>query len=109
MSVEPDFATGFSNALASIAAQVSSCSYTVPAPDAGQTLDVDKVNVILTESASDYFLVLRAESSDCTSGWYYDAQGNIALCSETCAQVRADSLSSLELRFGCASLANPLT
>jgi hypothetical protein len=52
---------------------------------------------------------LRAGSRDCASGWYLDEQDNIVLCRETCAQVRQDELSSLELRFGCATIANPLT
>ncbi len=109
MSTEPDFAVGFGKALASIAAQVASCSYKLPQPPAGQTLDVDKINVILTKGTSEYYLVLRAAESDCTSGWYLDSQGNIALCSETCQQVRQDELYSLELRFGCATVVGPLT
>ena len=109
MSTEPDFAAGFSNALASIAAQVASCSYMIPEPSPGQTIDLDKVNVILTKGTSEYYLVLRAGASDCTSGWYLNDEANIVLCSETCAQVRQDELWSLELRFGCATIANPLT
>lgn len=108
MSTEPDFAAGFGKALASIAAQVASCSYMVPEPPRGQSLDLDKVNVILTRG-TEYSLVLRASASDCTSGWYLDNQTNIVLCRDTCAQVRKDELSSLELRFGCATIANPLT
>jgi hypothetical protein len=109
MTTEPDFAVGFGKALASIAAQVASCSYSIPEPPAGQSLDLEKVNVVLNKSTSEHYLVLRAGSRDCASGWYLDEQDNIVLCRETCAQVRQDELSSLELRFGCATIANPLT
>jgi hypothetical protein len=108
MSTEPDFAAGFGKALASIAAHLASCSYEMPDPPPGQSLDIDKVNVILSKNSTEYYLVLRAASSNCTSGWYLDAQDNIVLCSETCAQVRQDETAVLELRFGCETIANPI-
>jgi hypothetical protein len=109
MSTAPDFAAGFSDALTNIAAQVTSCSYSVPLPPQGQALDLDKVNVILRTSTPEYFLVLRAQSSNCTEGWYLDTDNNVVLCSATCQQIRADSLTSLHLLFGCATFGNPLT
>ncbi len=109
MSIVPDFAAGFSSALTSIAAQVATCSYSVPLPPAGQTLDLDKINVILTTAAQEYYLMLRAGSSDCTEGWYLDGDNNVVLCSDTCQQIRTDNPASLDLLFGCATFANPLT
>ena len=109
MSTAPDFAAGFTNALTSIASQVASCSYSVPLPAQGQTLDLDKINVILTTAAQEYYLMLRAGSSDCTEGWYLDGDKNVVLCSDTCKQIRSDNPASLNLLFGCATFANPLT
>ena len=108
MSQVPDFAAGFSDALAQIAGQVVSCSYSIPAPPPGQTLDLTKINLVLTTGAADYSLVLRANSSACTTGWYFDGSNNIVLCSETCKQAKADSTASLDLLFGCATLAIPV-
>ena len=108
MSQVPDFAAGFSNALAQIAGQVISCSYSIPPPPADRTLDLTKVNVVLTTGVPEYLLIQRASSSTCTTGWYLDANNNIVLCSETCKQAKADTKSSLDLLFGCATIGSPL-
>jgi hypothetical protein len=107
MSQVPDFATGFNDALAQIAGQAVSCSYGIPSPPPGQTLDLTKINVVLKTGASEYSLILRANSSACTTGWYLD-DNHIVLCSETCKQAKADPKSSLDLLFGCATIAMPL-
>ena len=109
MSQVPDFAAGFSDALAQIAGQVVSCSYTIPPPPAGQTLDLTKINVVLTTGVPEYLLIERASSSTCTTGWYLDASNNIVLCSDTCKMAKADTTSSLDLPFGCATIGAPLT
>ena len=109
MSQISDFAAGFSDALAQIAGQVVSCSYSIPPPPSGQTLDLTKINLIFVTGTEEYSLILRANSSSCATGWYLDASNNIVLCSESCKQAKADPASSLELLFGCASIVNPLT
>jgi hypothetical protein len=109
MSQVPDFAAGFSDALAQIAGQVVSCSYTLPTPPTGQTLDLNKINVILTTGTPEYLLIQRATSPSCTTGWYLDSSNNVVLCSDTCKKAKADTKSSLDLLFGCATIGNPLT
>jgi len=109
MSQAPDFATGFRDALAQIAGQVVSCSYTVPKPPVGQSLDLTKVNVVLTTGVPEYLLVQRATSSTCTDGWFLDANNNIVLCTNTCDKAKADPKATLDLLFGCATIGNPLT
>ncbi len=109
MSQVPDFAAGFSDALGQIAGQVVSCSYGMPTPPAGQTLDPTKINVVLTTGVPEYLLIQRATSSTCTTGWYLDANNNVVLCSDTCKKAKADTKSSLDLLFGCATIGNPLT
>ncbi len=109
MSQVPDFAAGFSDALAQIAGQVVSCSYTLPTPPLGQTLDLSKINVILTTGTPEYLLIQRATSATCTTGWYLDSSNNVVLCSDTCKKAKADTKSSLDLLFGCATIGDPLT
>ena len=109
MSQVPDFAAGFKDALAQIAGQVVSCSYTMPQPPSGQTLDLSKINVILTTSTPEYLLIQRASSSTCTTGWYLDSGNNVVLCSDTCKTAKADTKASLDLLFGCATIGSPLT
>lgn len=109
MSVQPDFAQGFSAALAKIAAQVTTCTYRAPAPPSGQQLDFNAVNVFLKSGTNEYYLVLRDKSANCSQGWYLDAENNIVLCKDTCTKYRSDQQSSVELRFGCATLGSPVT
>ena len=109
MSQVPDFAAGFRDALAQIAGQVVSCSYTIPKPPTGQSLDLTKVNVVLTTGVPEYLLVQRATSSTCTDGWFLDANNNIVLCTNTCDKAKADPKATLDLLFGCATIGNPLT
>jgi len=109
MSQVPDFAAGFSDALGQIAGQIVSCSYGMPTPPTGQTLDPSKINVVLTTGVPEYLLIQRATSSTCTTGWYLDANNNVVLCSDTCKKAKADTKSSLDLLFGCATIGNPLT
>jgi len=109
MSQVPDFATGFKDALAQIAGQVVSCSYSFPPPPAGQTLDASKINVVLTTGVPEYLLIQRSGSSTCTDGWYLDSNSNVVLCSETCKKAKADPKATLDLLFGCATIGNPLT
>ena len=90
MSQVPDFAAGFSDALAQIAGQVVSCSYTLPTPPANQSLDLTKINVILTTGTGEYLLIQRATSPTCTTGWYLDSSSNVVLCSDTCKTAKAD-------------------
>jgi hypothetical protein len=108
MAQVPDFAAGFKDALAQIAGQVISCSYSFPAPPPGQSLDPTKINVILTTGAPEYLLIQRAASSSCTDGWYLDSNSNVVLCSETCKTAKADPKASLDLLFGCATIGNPV-
>jgi len=109
MAQAPDFAAGFSDALAQIAGQVVSCSYTIPPPPAGKTIDPAKINVILTTGVPEHWFIQRAASSACTEGWFLDSNNNVVLCSETCKAAKADTTSTLDLLFGCATFGNPLT
>ena len=109
MSQVPDFAAGFKDALAQIAGQIVSCSYTLPTPPAGQSLDMNKINVILTTGTPEYLLMQRSTSPSCTTGWYLDSSSHVVLCSDTCAKAKADPKATLDLLFGCATIGGPLT
>jgi len=107
MSQATDFSAALTSALADITGSVISCSYTIPAPPAGQTVDPNAVNLIIQPGAGGNILLLQASSSSCREGWYYDANGNIALCQDSCTRAQADSRASLRLFFGCATLTAP--
>jgi hypothetical protein len=73
------------------------CTYSVPAPPAGQTLDLGKVNVEYNGDQLGY-----NDTTTCDQGWQY-ANNNtqVVLCGSTCDQVKADPNAKIQIAFGC--------
>ena len=105
MSQAPDFAAALRGALAEIAGAIISCTYDLPVPPSGQTLDPANVNVVYTPSDSEAVLIPRDDSSGCNDGWQYadDSQQQVVLCPAACETVQQDARAGLELLFGCRS------
>lgn len=109
MSVESDFAQGLKQALANITKKVISCTYPLPTPKSGESLDPAAVNVVLTRTDGSMALLLKNDQPDCTEGWYYAGGGKeVRLCAASCEAANADAGANLELFFGCASIVSPL-
>jgi Mg-chelatase subunit ChlD len=106
MTTEPDLAGGLARALDQIAVDLRSCEYAIPAPPTGQTLNRDQVNVLYTPDGGTTETIARDPSTtECNQGWQYTADGrNIVLCGDTCAAVRGDPSSSIEVLFGCQTV-----
>ncbi len=107
MTTEPDLASGLSKALAQITSQVRSCSYPIPAPPQGETLDPDLVNVLYTAGGeTDGATIAQASSGEnCREGWQYASDGlSVVLCPDTCARAQADAQSRIEILFGCETV-----
>jgi hypothetical protein len=103
MTTEPDFSAALNEALAQIAGSVVSCSYPIPEPPAGETIDTSKVNIVYTTSGGSV-LILRNDQASCTVGWQYTPDGTgIVLCGDTCTAVSQESSARVELFFGCES------
>lgn len=101
-------ATQLSAALASIRnTSALDCSYTIPAPPKGQTLDPSKVNITYTTSAGTVTTLLQDPAgTDCAAGngWQYSADGKtINLCGQACNNVKADKNGKLQVLFGCTT------
>jgi hypothetical protein len=92
-------------AFESIRSQVKlPCTFALPAPPAGQTLDKNRVNVAYTSGAGQ--VTPLTYSSDCASGtgWHYDnlaAPTRIELCPGSCGVAQADANGRLTVAFGC--------
>jgi hypothetical protein len=102
-------ATQLSAALASIRSTTAlDCTYIIPAPPKGETLDPLKVNVEYTNGAGAVTKVAQAAASaDCktTPGWQYSADGTqINLCGKTCTDIKADKGGKLQVLFGCKTV-----
>lgn len=103
----------FLDALKEITGQANrlSCSYGVPAPPLGQTLDPKKVNVRFTggEPPKDLYIIQVGDKGSCGAqgGWYYDdpaAPKSITLCDSSCQMVnQAGAKAEIAVLFGCAS------
>jgi len=108
-----DAATQLSAALASIrTTAVVGCTYVIPPPPKGQTLDPMKVNVTYTDSTGKVTKVLQDApnvSCDQGTGWQYSQDGTqINLCGSLCTAVKADKGGSLQVLFGCnTEVGNP--
>jgi len=103
MTEAPDFSAALEEGLAQIAGQINSCTYAVAAPPAGQMIDMNQVNMIVTFGDGSSELILRDDNGECTEGWQLDDNEQIVLCGATCDRVQADTGSHVELLFGCAS------
>jgi hypothetical protein len=104
LSQESDFAGALNAALARILGQIVSCSFELPAPPAGETLNLSEINVIYSPgSGGADQLVGRDDSPDCQEGWQLDASNRVVLCPAICDAVQRDPQGTVELLFGCAS------
>jgi hypothetical protein len=101
MTQEDDFASALSEALKAIAGIALSCSYDIPSPPNGGTLDPSKVNVIFTPLGGEPEFLPRNDSNSCDEGWRYsNDRQRIELCGDTCSRIEAAS-GQMSLQFGC--------
>jgi hypothetical protein len=104
LSQESDFAGALNAALARILGQIVSCSFELPAPPAGEMLNLSEINVIYSPgSGGDDHLIGRDDSPTCQDGWQLDSNNRVILCPAVCDQVQRDPQGTVELLFGCAS------
>ncbi|HTQ06963.1 MAG TPA: vWA domain-containing protein [Polyangiaceae bacterium] len=76
------------------------CTYAVPAPPAGQTLDPNKVNVEYNGTEIGY-----NNTATCDQGWQYaNNNSQVVLCGSTCDQVKADANAKINISFGCETV-----
>lgn len=99
----------FVDALAQIeAAAVVPCSYGIPDPPPGVSLDRDLVNVLFTAKSGNDFVISRVDDCATSGGWVYDNPENptlLSLCSATCDAVTAEGIgASLNIAYGCESV-----
>ncbi|MBX3207296.1 MAG: VWA domain-containing protein [Labilithrix sp.] len=97
-------------AIGQIASSLLGCSYGLPAPPTGQTLDVNAVNVNYTPpGGASKTLGYSADCKD-KKGWRYDsvtAPKEIILCADSCTTAKAEAGAKLDIIFGCATAVPP--
>jgi hypothetical protein len=86
------------------------CTFDIPAPPDGQSLDPGKVNFVYTPtggSPQTIHNVGGAGSCGGGQGWYYDnatAPTQIIACPATCSALEADATGNVNVEFGCSTL-----
>jgi hypothetical protein len=104
MTQAPDFGAALTAGLSTIVGQVvDSCTFTIPAPPAGQTIDPNLTNLIITAADGTSKLVLPDNTGTCTEGWQFDGTDKVVLCSQTCSEVKGDTQAHVQLVFGCSA------
>ncbi|HEY3667086.1 MAG TPA: vWA domain-containing protein [Polyangiaceae bacterium] len=108
IDTKADAAAQLAQALASIrTTAVLGCTYTIPAPPSGQTLQPGLVNVTYTSSKGAVTKVTQDPAgTTCAkgNGWEYSTDGTqINLCGGVCDAVKADPGGKLQVLFGCAT------
>lgn len=105
MTTSSNFTQALNDALAAISGATLSCTFTIPAPPNGQTLDPTKVNVTYTPSGGSGQTIGQDQTGTCASGWTYSPDGKqIILCGSTCDQVKADPTGKVDIVFGCGTI-----
>jgi hypothetical protein len=105
-------AAQLSAALASIRSTTAlDCTYAVPSPPKGETLEPSLVNVEYTSGTGVVSKVLQSPKDpatmkyyDCatSNGWQYSPDGKqINLCGKACSDVKADKGGKIQVLFGC--------
>ncbi len=102
MSEAPDFSAALRAGLAQVIGQIGQCTYNVPEPPEGQSLDLTEVNLIL-ETSEGAKLLLPDTVGECSEGWQFNDQDQVVLCADTCNAVKSDLTARVQLLFGCVS------
>ncbi|MFO0547774.1 MAG: hypothetical protein U0271_05260 [Polyangiaceae bacterium] len=100
-------ATILEDAIATLRRKALGCTYDLPAPPPGQTVDPNKVNVLLTvDGAAELLVPRRSDAADACTGtpcWDYDASDRVELIGAACSAVSEASSARVEIDVGCAT------
>jgi hypothetical protein len=109
MTKTTDFSTALRDVLSQIVGTVLSCSYSLPKPTNGGTLDKTKVNVVYTPNGGTSQVIQQSPTDTCTTGWHYSPDGShVDLCPDTCKQIQASANPEVDVLFGCSTVTGPI-
>jgi hypothetical protein len=99
----------FLDAMNAIRGAALGCTYLIPPPKPGESVDYNKVNVIYTPGDGTPAQTLGKVNGEANcppggDGWYYNDELNpstILLCESTCSKVAADSKGQVDVAVGC--------
>ncbi|MEZ4221421.1 MAG: hypothetical protein R3B13_10890 [Polyangiaceae bacterium] len=89
------------------------CTWNIPEPAPGETINPKKVNVRFSPSTGapvDIYHVNGAAACGPQGGWYYDDDQNptrVVACPATCNTIQADEQGAIDVLFGCDTVQIP--
>ena len=108
---EDDWDPIFNALAAAIMANTSlPCTFDIPEPMNGDTLDPGRVNFVFTPSNGQPQTIGRVSGPGACNGgqgWFYDDPldpTQIEVCPATCQMLEADAQGSVDIQFGCATI-----
>ncbi|HWP07111.1 MAG TPA: vWA domain-containing protein [Polyangiaceae bacterium] len=111
MTTSMNFAASLTEALGAITQQIPvDCAFSLPKPPVGMTLDLNSVNVTVTNDDMTKTEIARDPGNDCaTDGWVYvgNPPTQVQLCGKLCDSVKAQGMPSIDVQFGCGQRVNP--
>jgi hypothetical protein len=104
MTEEPDFSQALTDGLGVVVGQVADvCTFAIPDPPVGETIDANKTNLIVNWSNGSTSLILPDDTGDCTEGWQFSGADQVTLCPTSCDAAKADIGATVVLQFGCTT------
>jgi hypothetical protein len=97
-------------ALGQIAVAQLGCEYPLPAPPAGQTINVNAVNVDYTPTGQPQTTLAYSGMCNDPNGWHYDSTTTptkIIMCPSICDTLKADLGGKIDIIFGCSTNVPP--
>lgn len=101
MTQAADFGAELRSGLGVITSQLGSCQYGMPEPPPGESIDVNQLNVFVSNSGGT-FLILPSTESACTEGWRI-VDGKIELCPDSCNRAESDPGARVQILAGCTT------
>ncbi len=100
----------FLDAIKKIQGQALGCTFKVPTPPPGETLNPNQVNVYYTPASGSPQLIYKVDNAaacDPTQGgWYYGSPKEIVLCPANCTAIEGTK-GEIRIELGCASVTPP--
>jgi hypothetical protein len=99
--------TALESAIAAIRGKALGCTYQLPDPPPGQTIDPSLVNVDVTLMGKTTTIPKRSNPNDtCAMDgcWDYDAKQQVILIGKTCGDVSSATDGKVDIRVGCSTV-----
>lgn len=110
---DTDWSPLFTNLATAVSMGVAlPCTFGIPDPGGGMTIDFTAVNFVYTPTGgTPQNIPYKADMAACgnTQGWYYDTPPpgtptQIIVCPATCDAITGDPTGEVEVAFGCATI-----